>query len=93
MAAARVRCSAASHSGSTAAARVQDTSVCGLSTYAMRAMLEDHACGRLAFYDRLAQHAHRQDWPGFALMVLEYISMSGYDASALFKIPNGQPPQ
>jgi hypothetical protein len=55
--------------------------------YAMRAMLEDNACGRLLFYDRLTQYAHRQDWPGFVLLVLEYISLAGYDVSSLFKLP------
>jgi hypothetical protein len=56
--------------------------------FAMRAMLEDNACGRLFFYDRLTQYAHRQDWPGFVLLVLEYVSLAGYDVASLFKLPS-----
>jgi hypothetical protein len=65
---------------------VQDSTACGLASYVVRTMVEDHSCGRLTFYEILARHAGEGDWQSFMLGVLEYTEASGYDTSSLFEM-------
>ena len=67
-------------------AAVQDTTSCGLGSYTMRALVADHACGRLAFYEALANLAASHDWNAFIICVLEYVDASGFDTKALFRM-------
>lgn len=65
---------------------MQDTTSCGLGSYAVRALIADHACGRLSFYEKLTQLAIANDWNAFIICVLEYVDASGFDTKALFRM-------